>query len=137
MTKAKKGPDPKSGFLPAALRPRDKMTHILRCERCDTLAQDNTKTPIFWGFFYWHGSCYSLCDMNTLNIRSLDRLMNDMLTDCYSTRYAHYGSFEETDDSYTLHAQVPGVSKEDLRIEFEEDVLSIKGENKKYKYFKE
>ena len=75
--------------------------------------------------------------MNTLNIRSLDRLMNDMLTDCYSTRYAHYGSFEETDDSYTLHAQVPGVSKEDLRIEFEEDVLSIKGENKKYKYFKE
>ena len=62
-----------------------------------------------------------------------------MLTDCYSSdwRYAHYGSFEETDESHVLHVQVPGVSKEDLRIQFKEDVLSIKGENKKYKYFKE
>ena len=65
--------------------------------------------------------------------------MSDMLTDCYSTdwRYAHYGSFEETDDSHVLHIQVPGVSKEDLQIRLKDDVLSIKGENKKYKYFKE
>ena len=65
--------------------------------------------------------------------------MNDMLTDCYSSdwRHSYYGSFEETDDSYVLHAQVPGVSKEDLKLQFKEDVLSVKGENKKYRYFKE
>ena len=65
--------------------------------------------------------------------------MSDMLTDCYSTglRHSHYGSLEETDDSYVLHAQVPGVGKGDLRLQFKEDILSVRGENKKYKYFKE
>jgi HSP20 family protein len=65
--------------------------------------------------------------------------MNNMLTNCYHTdwEHTHYGSLEETDDSYLLHAQVPGVSKEDLSIQFKDDVLSVKGENKRYRYFKE
>ena len=36
----------------------------------------------------------------------------------------------ETDDHYELSAEVPGLGKEDIAIEFEKDVLKISGERK-------
>ena len=36
----------------------------------------------------------------------------------------------ETDDSYVLHADLPGLTADDVKIEFEDNVLTISGERK-------
>jgi len=36
----------------------------------------------------------------------------------------------ENDDSFVLTAEIPGIDKEDLKIEFEKDILRISGERK-------
>eukprot|EP00027_Filamoeba_sp_ATCC50430_P000945 CAMPEP_0168554936 /NCGR_PEP_ID=MMETSP0413-20121227/8055_1 /TAXON_ID=136452 /ORGANISM="Filamoeba nolandi, Strain NC-AS-23-1" /LENGTH=156 /DNA_ID=CAMNT_0008585729 /DNA_START=32 /DNA_END=498 /DNA_ORIENTATION=+ len=40
---------------------------------------------------------------------------------------------KETDKEYVLHAELPGVSKDDINIEVHEGVLTISGEKKKTK----
>jgi HSP20 family protein len=36
----------------------------------------------------------------------------------------------ETDDAYLIHAEVPGVKKQDLNVEFRDGVLTLRGEKK-------
>lgn len=43
----------------------------------------------------------------------------------------------ETKDEYVFKLEVPGLAKEDLNVEFNDNVLSIKGEKKKEKDVKE
>jgi HSP20 family protein len=43
----------------------------------------------------------------------------------------------ETDDEFVFRLEVPGLAKEDLNVEFNDNVLSIKGEKKKEKDVKE
>lgn len=37
---------------------------------------------------------------------------------------------DETDDSYTLRAEVPGLSEEDVEVNFENDIISLKAHYK-------
>ncbi|MBN2424427.1 MAG: Hsp20/alpha crystallin family protein [Calditrichaceae bacterium] len=44
---------------------------------------------------------------------------------------------EETDDTFNISAELPGMKKDDIKITFENNVLSISGEKKTEKEFKE
>jgi HSP20 family protein len=58
----------------------------------------------------------------------MGRLMGDFATD---TNYSPAIDLTETDASYVIEADVPGISKDDIGIEISDDVVTIKGERQK------
>ena len=53
----------------------------------------------------------------------------DRLAPYWDTRVAMPLDIEEHDDNYVIKASVPGFSPEDLKIEVEQDVLTIRAEH--------
>ena len=68
--------------------------------------------------------------------REVDRLFGDALGS--TSKPATAGAWapaldvEETEDGFTLHIELPGVSTEDVEISLEENVLTIAGERRFY-----
>ena len=67
----------------------------------------------------------------------MDRLMSDVFSapavwqnDAYAGYMRLALDVSENDDSYTVHASVPGIEADDLDISFTENTLTIKGETK-------
>lgn len=62
---------------------------------------------------------------------SLWDTFNDMFTDAFSKEMKT--DIEENEDGYLLNVEIPGVSKEDINLSFEDDTLTIhvKKSNKK------
>lgn len=52
----------------------------------------------------------------------------DNLIDCSIDSYKYRTVLEQNDDGYTLVAQVPGLSKEDIRMSAENSILKISGQ---------
>mgnify|MGYP003574447304 FL=1 len=66
--------------------------------------------------------------------RSLDSLFNHFFAplhdrSCHSTTFPALNAWED-DDAYQIEVEVPGMSREDLKLELLEGTLSIKGERK-------
>src|SRR4051812_34133182 len=59
----------------------------------------------------------------------MSRLMDDMFGDTSSVLGPPL-DLTETDDSYVLSMEIPGVKKEDLTIECRENTITIRGEKK-------
>jgi len=67
----------------------------------------------------------------------MDRLMSDVFSAPAAWQNDEYAGFmrlaldvSENDESYTVHASVPGIDADDLEISFTENTLTIKGESK-------
>ncbi len=62
----------------------------------------------------------------------MDRFMGDLAVDWPRTNGIESPKVDitETDGAYHVRAELPGVSKNDVTVEFEDDVLSIRGEKK-------
>lgn len=67
----------------------------------------------------------------------MDRLMSDVFSAPAAWQNDEYAGYmrlaldvSENDESYTVHASVPGMNAEDLEISFTENILTIKGESK-------
>lgn len=52
----------------------------------------------------------------------------DNLIDCSIDSYKYRTVLEQNDDGYTLVAQVPGLSKEDIKMSAENSILKISGQ---------
>lgn len=52
----------------------------------------------------------------------------DNLIDCSVDSYKYRTVLEQKDDAYTLVAQVPGLSKEDITMSVENNILKISGQ---------
>ena len=52
----------------------------------------------------------------------------DNLIDCSIDSYKYRTVLEQNDDGYTLVAQVPGLSKEDIKMSVENSILKISGQ---------
>ena len=55
-----------------------------------------------------------------------ERFLNDVLPEGESFKT----DIKETDDSYIVQAELPGIAKEDIKVSLEDGVLSIKAERK-------
>jgi len=67
----------------------------------------------------------------------MDRLMSDVFSTPASWQNDEYAGFmrlaldvSENDNSYTVHASLPGIKAEDVEISFTDNTLTIKGETK-------
>ena len=62
----------------------------------------------------------------------MDRFMGDLSSDWPGSNGVELPKVDitETDDAYHVRAELAGVSKDDVTVEFENDVLSIRGEKK-------
>ena len=69
-------------------------------------------------------------------LRDLDKQMNDLLggffaaPECRSGLWSPSVDLRETEEAYELIADLPGLSKEDIELSIEEDVVTLKGERK-------
>lgn len=68
--------------------------------------------------------------------REVDRLFGDALggsgTPATAGAWAPALDVEETEDGFTLHIELPGVSPDDVEVSLEENVLTIAGERRFY-----
>ena len=71
--------------------------------------------------------------------RSLFNMGDELFTDFFNTRNTFVGNREgwcpavdvtEDDNGYHFEMELPGLSKEDVKISFKEDVLHVTGEKK-------
>ena len=67
----------------------------------------------------------------------MDRLMSDVFSTPAAWQNDEYAGFmrlaldvSENDNTYTVHASLPGIKAEDVDISFSENTLTIKGETK-------
>jgi len=64
---------------------------------------------------------------------TMDRVFSDFDEQGqFSTRLPRT-NVQETDDSYVLELEMPGLSKDDVEVNFENDTLIVKGEKKEQK----
>lgn len=59
-----------------------------------------------------------------------DRLRRELAGPVQGQTFAPAVDIEEQDSAFVLWAELPGVKREDLHIEVDDDVLTIKGERK-------
>jgi HSP20 family protein len=59
--------------------------------------------------------------------RQLNRLFNDSGLDGESTNWLPPANVEETENELVLTAELPGIRQEDVAIELENNVLTIRG----------
>ena len=70
--------------------------------------------------------------------RELDRFFEDIIPlrwfeeseEIGEHLWAPRADMSETEDKYTVHMDLPGVSKKDLKVNLEDDMLTISGERK-------
>ena len=71
--------------------------------------------------------------------RSLFNMGDELFTDFFNPRNTFFGNREgwypavditEDDNGYHVHMELPGLKKEDVKISFKEDVLTVSGEKK-------
>ncbi len=62
--------------------------------------------------------------------REIDRLFDDFVRPLRTISYLPKVDVYETDDNVVLEFEVPGVSKEDLKISYSDGVLKVCGEKK-------
>jgi len=63
--------------------------------------------------------------------RLLDNFFNDLQGEEVSNRgWMPPVDIQETEDAYTLHAELPGLTKDDINITLENNVLRLSGERK-------
>ncbi|MFW6206374.1 MAG: Hsp20/alpha crystallin family protein [Gemmatimonadota bacterium] len=60
----------------------------------------------------------------------LSRLMEDLLEESQEIMWTPDVEVVESDDEIELSAEMPGLSRDDIRIEVEDDILRIHGEKK-------
>ncbi|MBT3300401.1 MAG: Hsp20/alpha crystallin family protein [Candidatus Marinimicrobia bacterium] len=64
---------------------------------------------------------------------SFDQMFNHFFDNDYGVSLNHWApsvDVEENDKIFSLHADIPGLSKKDVSLEIHDGVLSIKGERK-------
>ena len=64
---------------------------------------------------------------------TLDRVFSDFDEQGQLSTRLPRTNVRETDDSYVLELEMPGLSKGDVEVNFENDTLIVKGENKEQK----
>ena len=71
--------------------------------------------------------------------RTFDNLMNDFCATDYFPEHVSYPAVDITEQEHetVVLAELPGVKKEDVKIKFENDVLTISGERKQYEISKD
>jgi HSP20 family protein len=68
---------------------------------------------------------------------TLDRVFSDFDEQGQLSTRLPRTNVQETDDSYVLELEMPGLSKGDVEVNFEDDTLVVKGEKKEQKEEKE
>jgi HSP20 family protein len=65
--------------------------------------------------------------------KELDRFFNDFGLDLenFDTVWRPSVDLSETEDSYEVKADIPGMKKEDIQVSYRENVLTLTGEKKK------
>jgi len=65
----------------------------------------------------------------------IDRFFNDFSLGLWDSDTVWYPTADltETDDAYEVHAELPGMKKDDIKISFHNNILSINGEKKQEK----
>lgn len=68
---------------------------------------------------------------------NMDRLFDDFFTDPVDKSESYYDvvpviDIEETDHEFKVFAEIPGVKKDDIKITFENNYLTVSGEKKAY-----
>src|SRR6202521_1137561 len=62
--------------------------------------------------------------------RLFDTFFNDGGEDLATRTWTPAVDIQETDDSYRIHAELPGLTKDDIQITLENNVLRLSGERK-------
>ncbi|MGE0172637.1 MAG: Hsp20/alpha crystallin family protein [Oligoflexales bacterium] len=67
--------------------------------------------------------------------REVDRLMSDFsfpssFRDDYSQGFAPLCEVQETNEDYKIRFEIPGMNKEEIRIELSNNILSVSGEKR-------
>jgi HSP20 family protein len=62
--------------------------------------------------------------------RDMDNLLADLSTRTEFNLWSPSCDVKETDNSYIIHAELPGVQKEDIKLELQDGILTISGEKK-------
>jgi len=62
--------------------------------------------------------------------RLFDTFFNDAGEDLTTRSWTPPVDIQETDDAYRLHAELPGLTKDDIQITLENNVLRLSGERK-------
>src|ERR1700687_1713031 len=62
--------------------------------------------------------------------RLFDTFFNDGGEDLATRTWTPAVDIQETDDSYCIHAELPGLTKDDIQITLENNVLRLSGERK-------
>ena len=62
--------------------------------------------------------------------RLFDTFFNDAGEDLSSRTWTPPVDIQETDDAYRIHAELPGLTKDDIQITLENNVLRLSGERK-------
>jgi HSP20 family protein len=62
--------------------------------------------------------------------RDMDSLFGELSTHSELKNWSPSCDVKETDNSYIIHAELPGVQKEDIKLELQDGILTISGEKK-------
>lgn len=74
----------------------------------------------------------ALLDLESFFNRAIGETGGDFF-EGFRSEWAPAVDVSETDDAYVVEADIPGMRKEDIKIEVENDVLTIRGERKSEK----
>lgn len=72
-------------------------------------------------------------DMPTPLSRVLDRFLKDSLNEMDFKTFKPKANILEDENNFEIHLEVPGIKKEDLNLEVDGNILTIKGEKKIHK----
>lgn len=93
----------------------------------------STKPKSVWGDAFpeaawgWDPFAHFMTPMNAV-VRHLNRNWQEMAHEMET--FAPSIDLSETPEAYKLEAEIPGLKKEDIKIEFDNNLLTIKGERK-------